>query len=254
MKTSIQDIEEGLLAGDFFLEYLPIVHLVTGRCVGAEALVRWRRDGTVVPPLDFVPLVENTPLSGLLTYWIVDQFATELGEWIRRTDDVFLSFNVPPELIGRGGLRYVACKAGLGDILHRFVVEVTERGVPDELAVRALAERERYGTRLCLDDVGAQDENLVLFLRANVDMIKFDRSFAQSMLEPNWSPSSLQALSGLTRSSNIQLVAEGIETAAQRDHLRDAGVRMGQGWFFSKPLSAKQYQEYFRRNPGTASQ
>jgi sensor c-di-GMP phosphodiesterase-like protein len=246
MTLAILDIEDALLAGDMFLEYLPIVDLAEDRCVGAEALVRWRRGARVIPPTEFIPCVEGTPLSGLLTYWLVDQLAAELGDWVRRTEGPFLSFNVPPELLGRGGLRYVAMKAGLGDILHRFVVEVTERGVPDELAIRSLAERNRFGTRLCLDDVGASDENLVLFLRADVDMIKFDQAFTARIGAPDWTPDELSTLSALAQTGVMQLVAEGIETERQRDLLRDAGVQMGQGWFFSRSLSARDFVEYYR--------
>ncbi|MEO7855212.1 MAG: EAL domain-containing protein, partial [Rubrivivax sp.] len=77
------DIRRGLAAGEFFLEYLPTVSLLDGRCIGAEALVRWRRDGVVVPPLEFVPIAENTPVIGLLTYWVIDTVAAEVSEWLR---------------------------------------------------------------------------------------------------------------------------------------------------------------------------
>ena len=76
-------IQEGLAKGEFFLEYQPICSLKSNHCVGAEALSRWRRGPTVVPPDEFIPYIENTPLSGLLTYWVIETVGRELGSWLR---------------------------------------------------------------------------------------------------------------------------------------------------------------------------
>ena len=97
-------IEAGLNNGEFFLEYLPIISLEHHRCIGAEALIRWQRSSGVVPPLDFIPIVEETPLSGLITYWVIETAAVELGDLLRVVKDFSLSINIPPEILGRGGL------------------------------------------------------------------------------------------------------------------------------------------------------
>src|SRR5881394_3003390 len=104
MTLDLAAVRTGLEAGEFYLEYLPIVALATGRCVGCEALARWRRPAGVVMPDDFIPLVEGTPLSGLLTYWVIETVARELGDFMRSQDDIVVGINVPPELLGRGGL------------------------------------------------------------------------------------------------------------------------------------------------------
>ncbi|MGE5320724.1 MAG: EAL domain-containing protein [Hyphomicrobiaceae bacterium] len=126
-------IQNGLDKGEFFIEYLPIIDLAQARCVGAEALVRWQRPTGVVLPDDFIPLIEHTPLSGLLTYWVIDQVALELGDWLKDQQDVELHINVPPEILGRGGLEYAAQKSGLQAVRDKIVLEITERGVPDQL-------------------------------------------------------------------------------------------------------------------------
>src|SRR6187401_1331632 len=122
-------IREGLSRDEFFLEYLPTISLTDGRCVGAEALIRWRRPEGIVSPGDFIPIAENTPLSGLLTYWVLDTVAAELGDWLRANPDVRLAINVPPEILGRGGLGYVANKSGLAQQATQIILEVTERGL-----------------------------------------------------------------------------------------------------------------------------
>jgi sensor c-di-GMP phosphodiesterase-like protein len=110
---SLDEINAGLKSQEFFLEYLPTMSLSDNRCVGAETLIRWRHGDRVVPPLEFIPLVENTPLSGTLTYWVLETVAKELGGWMRDHDGIHISINVPPELLGRGGLRYTAEKSNL---------------------------------------------------------------------------------------------------------------------------------------------
>lgn len=101
-------IKTALENGELFLEYLPTVSIEHNRCIGAEALIRWRRQSEVVLPESFIPIVENTPLSGVMTYWVIDTVAHELGDWLRANDSIQLSINVPPEVLGRGGLEYAA--------------------------------------------------------------------------------------------------------------------------------------------------
>ncbi|HMJ83656.1 MAG TPA: EAL domain-containing protein, partial [Vicinamibacterales bacterium] len=80
---SLDTIRDGLAQGEFFLEYLPTVTLADGRCVGAEALSRWRRSSGVLQPEEFIHLIEGTHLSGMLTYWVFETVAKELGGWLR---------------------------------------------------------------------------------------------------------------------------------------------------------------------------
>src|SRR3954447_1736357 len=150
---TLEEIRVALTEGEFFLEYLPTVTLAEGRCVGAEALARWRRPSGVVPPGEFIPLIEGTPVSGLLTYWVLETVAKEMGEWLRAHAEAHISVNVPPEILGRGGLEYAAAKAGLADLKGQIILEVTERGLPDQQGVAALEAASRDGVRIALDDV-----------------------------------------------------------------------------------------------------
>ena len=157
---SADAIREGLVTGEFFLEYLPTVSLADGRCVGAEALTRWRRSSGVVQPDDFIPVIEGTYLSGMLTYWVLETVAKELGDWLRVHKELDISINVPPEIIGRGGLEYAAQKTGLSEIRNQLILEITERGIPDNLGVAALQAASRSGVRIALDDVTLTGTNL----------------------------------------------------------------------------------------------
>src|SRR4249919_691319 len=96
---SLDAIRDGLAQGEFLLEYLPIVSLADGRCVGAEALARWRRSSGLVQPGEFISRIEGTHLSGMLTYWVFETMAKELGDWLRVNKEAFISVNVPPEIL-----------------------------------------------------------------------------------------------------------------------------------------------------------
>src|SRR5262245_24613949 len=238
-------IQEGLAKGEFFLEYLPTCALADNHCVGAEALLRWRRGSTILLPGEFLPYVENTPCSGLLTYWVIETVGRELGRWLRDQVGAHISLNVPPELLGRGGLAYAATKAGLMDIAHKLVLEVTERGVPDKLGIQALTDAARYGIQVALDDVGAADENLAVLARAHIDIIKLDKSLVDQLREvdePPW----LKVLSAVLPVTPLQVIAEGVEQEAQAQKLRAAGVELAQGFYFSPPLAAKAFEVFAR--------
>ena len=246
MKVTLNELEDALINEKFFVEYQPIMRIDGKECLGAEALIRWKRGEEVIPPLEFIPLIENTPLSGLFTYWLIERISQELGEWLRKEDHAFISINVPPELLGRGGLMHVAMKTGLLDIAEKVVVEVTERGIPDNLGLKGLLEGKKRGFQVCLDDVGVTNENLLIYSRANIDLIKLDKSIAEEMEEPDWTADKMEGIEVFTRSTNIKVIAEGIETELQRDKFQKSGVKMGQGWYFSYPLSAEHFFEFFR--------
>ena len=124
--TQVDAIHDGLVQGEFFLEYLPTVSLDDGRCVGAEALARWRRSSGVVQPDEFMPFIEGTYLSGLLTYWVLETVSEELGDWLRIHKELDIGINVPPEILGRGGLEYASTKAGVSDLRDQVVLEPAE--------------------------------------------------------------------------------------------------------------------------------
>lgn len=239
-----QEIEAGLLNGEFFLEYLPVLEIDTGRCVGAEALSRWRRTTGIVKPLDFLPLVENTYLAGLLTCFVLEQIAKDFLDWLKE-NEAFISFNVPPEVIGRGGLRYVAEKTGLMDVAPKIVVEITERGVPDRIAFETINAAGERGIRIALDDVGTGNENIIVLSRCNVAIVKLDRQIVAKVHPDRALPSELENITHLLMTKKFEVIAEGVETAYQAEVMQNLGVRLAQGFFFSKPLTADNFKTFF---------
>jgi sensor c-di-GMP phosphodiesterase-like protein len=236
--VTMADVSLAMDQHELFVEYQPVIQLSDGSCVGAEALVRWRRGGTTLMPSEFLRAVSKTPLSGRLTYWVIDTVAADLGDWLGEHPQVTVSINVPPEILGRGGLQYAAARSGLYARKDQIVLEITEHGVPDELGLQALNAMAERGLRVALDDVSLNGVNLALFARCNFSIIKLDRQLT-SQLEPSASQQSwLSGLSSLLRNSTLQVIAEGVETWYQAKTLLEAGVQMAQGHLFSGSLDA----------------
>jgi sensor c-di-GMP phosphodiesterase-like protein len=243
----LNTIRAGLAQGEFFLEYLPTVSLSDGRCIGAEALIRWRRATGVVPPADFIPLAENTPLSGLITYWVIDTVAAEMGDWLRANPEAHISINVPPEILGRGGIEYSANKSGLLKLASQFILEITERGVPDLLGIKAINNDWGSGVRIALDDVShVGGANLALLARCNFHIIKLDRSLVSQINPQCPSPEWLAGIAAVLLSSRLEVIAEGMETEQQLIALRAAKIQAAQGFYFSRPLPAATLIAYHR--------
>lgn len=218
------------------MEYLPTMDLADGRCVGAEALVRWRRGEVILAASEFMPHVENTPLSGTLTYWVIDTVAAELSEWLGANPDVQIGINVPAEILGRGGLEYAARRSGLNARVGQIVLEITEHGIPDRLGLAALQFMADRGVCIALDDTMLNGTNLALLTRCNFSMVKLSCELISELRLGQPTPEWLDGLRSLLQSSALTVVAEGVETDFQARSLRAAGVRLAQGYLYSTPL------------------
>lgn len=242
---SIEEIKTALNNGEFFLEYIPTISLVDRRCVGGEALIRWNKGDRILKPMEFIPDIENTPASGIITYWVIDNVAKELRSWMLAQNTVRISINIPPEIFGRGGLEYAAEKSQLLEVADKLMLEVTERGLPDPLGIAGINAAAQTKVLIALDDVSLSDANLFVLSRIPASIIKLDKSFVDEMLLPNWSSQKIASLAALIRDGNLHVIAEGVETARQVAILKNAGIQMAQGWYFSPSLPAEDFIAYF---------
>ena len=231
---------------EFFLLYQPIVSLTNGHCLGAEALIRWRQpDGTAMDAGDFMPSTERTPLSGLITYWVIDTVAADLDDWLDAHPEGSIAINIPPEILGRGGLEYAATKSGLGKRAKQLILEITEHGIPDQLGLDALNRIPQTGARVALDDTSLSGTNLALLTRCHFDFVKIDRKLVDQIDAAVAGPAWLDGLSALLGNTSLQVIAEGIESAAQHDMLARAGVQWGQGRYLAAPQTANTFVRYY---------
>jgi sensor c-di-GMP phosphodiesterase-like protein len=249
----LRAIQAALERREFFLKYQPIVSLQDGRCLGAEALVRWRLpDGSTMDASGFMPSTDRTPLSGMITYWVIDTVAAELSAWLDTHPEANVAINVPPEILGRGGLDYAANKSGLRARAGQLILEITERGVPDQLGLDALNRVPETGARIALDDTTLSGANLALLMRCPFDFVKVDQLLVSQIGQEPGSPRPpwLDGLAALLDRTSLQIIAEGVRSSLQGEVLKNAGVQWGQSHFFSPPLSAEAFMQYYEQASG----
>lgn len=153
--------------------------------------------------------------------------------------------NVPPEVFGRGGLEYAAAKSNVLDLAAKFVLEITERGVPDKLGIKEINTRPRKGVLVALDDVCESDARFLLAQNVQVDILKIEKSAVEKITRATLSSRQVSSLYALIQTAHVAVIAEGVETESQARKLLNFGIRLAQGWLFSHPLSARDFMSYF---------
>lgn len=230
---------------EFVVHYQPIINLANGRCIGAEALVRWQRPGTPTAfPDQFIPLAEATGLISPLTDLVIDKGVAEMGQYLRGHADAHLSINIPANEMESGrflpGLNAAVAKAGLRP--QQICLEITERGFINAAAAAAVIGNARsLGYRVTIDDFGTGYSSLSLLEGLALDALKIDKSFtcvigadaAQSIVADH--------IINMAHALKLTVIAEGIETLEQEAYLKRSDVQFGQGWLYAKALPIHQF-------------
>ncbi len=237
---------------EFTAKYQPIVDLRTGRCVGAEALARWRRaDGTVVRPNGFVPFAEDNGLIELITDQMIKRVSEDLGGLLKTHPDLHVAINITPGEFQND--RTVAIMRGmveeLGISSRQIVLEATERCLMDTKIARGIISKLRAnGHRVSIDDFGTGYSSLSYLQTLDVDSLKIDKCFVDAIDADAATSGVVSHIIDMARTLNLTVIAEGVETEAQARFLRERGVPYAQGWLFSKALTARQFAEFIRAN------
>ncbi len=241
---------------ELFLVYQPVVDLNTGRWVGAEALMRWRRaDGTLVSPDVFIPMAERNRLIGKITAEVIRLFIRDLQAVLREYPHFRVSLNFSasdledPDAPQR--LHQAIVEAGLR---HGNVqVEATERGLLDaERTRKVLRSLQDLGIRIAIDDFGTGYSSLSYLTTLKVDGLKIDKSFVETIGTDAATSQVVAHIIEMGKSLQLTMIAEGVETAAQADYLRARGVHHAQGWLYAKPMGATELAEGLKRQAGSA--
>lgn len=251
-----QDLHEALRLDQIGVVYQPLIDLRSGVCVGAEALARWHRaDGQTLSPDHFIPAAEQLQCTDLITARVIERVTAELGALLRAPAEVHVAINICPD-----ELRSDSTLALIGRTLAeqhidpaRIWLEVTEtRPVQGATARHVLARARDRGHRIAIDDFGIGYANFQSLRTLPCDVLKMDRSLIADLGEDRVAPLILQCLVQLADRIGLQLIAEGVETVVQAETLRQAGVRLGQGWHFSRPLPAAAFIDFLERANLTA--
>jgi len=240
------------------LHYQPVVDLDSGRMAGVEALIRWiEPDGTMVPPLEFIPLAEELGLIEQIGDWVVREISYQVKAWAELGMDLEVGFNLSPRQFWQPDLaqRIMHEIHTNGIDPSKILIEVTESSAmmdPDR-AQGILTELHEAGFSIAIDDFGTGYTSLSRLRHMPVRVLKIDRSFVKDVHEDPQSASIVSAFLELGRGLDISTLAEGIETAEELAFLRERGCMLGQGFFFSKPVPPEEIIAYaFGGLPNTA--
>lgn len=252
--SPLGQLNDAVRRHQFIVAYQPIVDLATRRCMGAEALVRWKHQNRIVRPDHFIPLAEHRGLIQAITDQILDTILLELGEFLSRYSEFYVSINLSaPDLVTPRFLDRL--KRALSDariLPQQIRIEATERCFLDAAAAKETIQAFRdAGHPVYIDDFGTGYSSLSHLQNFQVDALKIDKSFIDTVGQDAASSSVASHIIDMAKTLHVQVIAEGIEREEQASYLQARGARFGQGWLFSEPLSAADFIGYVRRNATT---
>ena len=241
----IREMTQAVERAEFTLLYQPIVRLGDGVLTGVESLIRWNHPTRgLVSPIEFIPLAERTGQIVAIGRFALREACRQAADW-RRThpdaDPVIVGVNVAGRQLREPGFvaEVEAVLTEFGLPAPSLNIEVTETAVfDDEESTEALFDLRGLGVRLSLDDFGTAASSLGLLLTTPVTSLKLDRSFVESITTVGRQAAVANAVSQMAAALELSSVAEGIETAEQREVLQGLGYHYGQGYLFARPLPA----------------
>jgi len=250
------DLREAIRQGDFELHYQPILSLITNTVVGCEGLLRWQHASRgSVPPESYIPIAEETGLIVPLGEWVLRTACTEAATW---PNDVKVAVNVSPVQFKNENFLQIVINALASSQLppRRLELEVTEAVLirDDDSALTVLQHLRGLGVGIVMDDFGTGYSSLSYLQRFPFDKIKIDRSFIKHVMDDEGSLSIVKAVVEIARARSITTTAEGVETEAQAQLLRELGCAQIQGFFYGEPRPAAETRKLLRSSTGeTAS-
>jgi diguanylate cyclase (GGDEF)-like protein len=249
-------LERALLREELIIRYQPIVVLSSGRLAGVEALVRWRHPVRgIVPPMEFIPLAEETGLIVPLGRYVLEQACRQVRAWhLAHPDhaDLTMSVNLSPRQLEDADfvadVAWILGETGLDPRL--LSLEITESFMVEDAApTDRLRELKALGVRLSIDDFGTGYSSLSALQHLPVDTLKIAKPFVDGIAEDPQKRAFAHAIVRLGKTLNLDLIAEGVERIEQRDQLRDLRCHMAQGFFFAAPMEAAGIDELLRTGP-----
>jgi diguanylate cyclase (GGDEF)-like protein/PAS domain S-box-containing protein len=241
LETALRDAVRN---GEFVLHYQPQVELVGGRVVGLEALLRWDRPGHgLVPPDEFIHTLEESDLIVDVGRWVIAAACKQIREWIRRgIDPVRVAVNVSPRQFAKGDLEgdFLRALDVFGVPAGLLEVEVTETLLMsrEDSSLATLRKLKAVGLHISIDDFGTGYSSFAYLNRFPIGKLKIDRSFIRDVTNDPGDSAIVAAMIGMAHCLNLEVIAEGVETAPQLAFLREHDCDQMQGFYFSPPLAA----------------
>ncbi|MDN4474022.1 putative bifunctional diguanylate cyclase/phosphodiesterase [Demequina zhanjiangensis] len=246
----VAELREGIRAGELVLHFQPKISLATGDLEGVEALVRWDRPGIgVVPPYGFLPLATRAGLMGEVTVAVLDAAAAQAARWRAIGIDLPIAVNIPAMTFRNDRLPVLmeGLLSSYGLPGSAIQVEITEEALlkDRDRARTVLTALRAMGVRSAIDDYGTGYSSLVYLQELDVDEVKIDRSFVLPLLQDERSASIVRSTIDLVHALGLRVVAEGIEESRVADALTALGCDAAQGFHWTRPLPAADFESWF---------
>ena len=253
--TERHDVEAALRCAlerdEFELVYQPLVDLDTGMIAGAEALIRWRhREKGLLLPSRFIPIAEESELIVMIGRMVLRRAALDVAQFRRvnrGSADLHVGVNLSTRhLLSEGFLTDVATALDSAGVPGRaLTVELTESVLASHegVLIGRLQTLRAFGMQIALDDFGTGFSSLAYLRRYPIDVLKVDQSFVSWVNDDGTTDGVAKAIVSIGQSLSMRTVAEGVETRAQLEQLRELGCSYGQGYLFSQPLSSAGFVE-----------
>lgn len=246
------ELREAILHRRLTVHYQPVIELHSGKCIGAEALVRWRREGgSLLGPDVFIPVAERAGLISDITRCVLDTILEDIGRLMREDPVIQINLNLAREdLESPQFLEVLAQELEHYKVPTRAIkLEITERALINSDAARQLIRKLRQrGHQVAIDDFGTGYSSLAYLESFEIDTLKIDKTFVDAIETDAVTSNVIGHVIEMAHSLELDTVAEGIEQPHQVDWLLDQGVTHGQGFFFSKPLTSRRFLRYYQRN------
>jgi diguanylate cyclase (GGDEF)-like protein len=235
---------------EFVLHYQPQI-FADGTCNGVEALIRWHSSKRgMVPPIDFIPLAEESGLILPIGSWVIQEACSQLAAWADKPEfsEISIAVNVSAKQFKLTGFvdEVGAIVDGYRINPQLLKLEITESVLLEDIEDIAskMTRLKLTGIRFSLDDFGTGYSSLSYVKRLPLDQLKIDQSFVRDILiDPN-DAAICRAIIALGTSLGLEVVAEGVETAAQWEFLENEGCTVGQGYFFGKPMPSAEFEAW----------
>ncbi|MDP3512944.1 MAG: EAL domain-containing protein [Sulfuritalea sp.] len=247
------DLRKAIAERQFLVHYQAQVDF-SGQVIGAEALVRWQHPlRGLVHPTEFIPLAEDTGLIQTLGHWVLETACRQLAAWAARpeTRHLTLAVNVSAQEFRRKDFveEVLETIRSTGANPQRLKLELTESQLVHNVQeiIDKMLLLKAVGVGFSLDDFGTGYSSLAYLKRMPLDQLKIDQSFVRDVLLDSNDAAIARTVVALAHSLGLGVIAEGVESALQRDFLADSGCHAYQGFFFSQPLPLEEFEHFARQ-------
>lgn len=245
-----EQLQQALNNDEFFLLYQPQIDLKTGMIIGVEALVRWRREGKVVPPIQFIPVAENSGLIVPLGSWILEKAIQQQVAWREMGHELRMSVNVSPrELTEEKYIEQVESLMSQYDIAeNQLELEITETMIMSDtdVIIEKLLSLKKLGITIAIDDFGTGYSSLGQLQKLPVDRLKIDQFFIKEVDKNPENAHIAAMIIKMGHELEIAVIAEGVEEASHKKILEELNCDEAQGYHFAKPLLPEDIIDFTR--------